>query len=99
VELDIFWSGTDVWVLASEDDLKGGDHRAAAAQISYFVKIKGKWRKHERIAAFDHTPNDGPVNRDWYKSRYTPRACLARACLSESGKRNTVDDRTCDSYR
>lgn len=35
------------------------DHRAAA-QISYFVKIEGKWRKHERIAAFDHTPNDGP---------------------------------------
>jgi hypothetical protein len=95
----ICWDGTDVWVLPRANDSQPRDGRGAAAQISYFVKINGKWYQHERIAAFDNTPNNGPRSSGWSKSRYPTTRLLARACLSLPNQPNTVDGRTCDRYR
>jgi hypothetical protein len=95
----ICWHGTDVWVSPTANDRYPGDGRGAAAQISYFVKINGSWRQHERIAAFDRTPNGSEVTPGWFKSRYPTTRLLVRACLSKPNQPNTVDERTCDRYR
>jgi len=95
----ICWRGADVWVLPSASDRQPRDGRGAAAEISYFAKINGKWLKHERIAAFDRTPDGKSVLPGWFKSRYPTTRLLARACLSQPNKPNTVDERTCDRYR